>query len=192
MRIKKTELGFTLMEEIVATFLFVLVVSAVVGLYMSSLKLNRKTDTIRTAAEDSRFLSEFLSKEIRNSTLDYNGPYTSPCGSPSASSNSLEITNVDGDAECFYLGDAAGNISGSGPYLWLIKNNYAKQPLDIPGISVNSFVFNINPACDPYNNKSCSQVQPVVTMIGSIEYSNGQNSIIMPFETSISMLQYGP
>lgn len=190
---KKSEQGFTLMEAIVATFIFALVVSSILGIYNYTLKINRRANAIRTASEDVRFLSEFLSKEIRNGKLNYGPTYTSPCGPLSASGNSLSITNVDGDSECFYLGDANGSMNNIGPFLWLIKDSYSKQALNVPGVKINSLIFNVSPTCNPYYSGSCSKTQPVVTMIGSLQVNpDSQDNIIVPLETSVSILQYGP
>src|SRR5438105_3009862 len=94
---KKSQQGFTLIEALVATFIFAIVITAVMDIYNSTLKTNRRTDSIRLAAENVRYITEFLSKEIRNGRVDYAGPYIYVCTSASISrtgSTSLQIINV--------------------------------------------------------------------------------------------------
>lgn len=181
------------MEEIVATFIFALAVTAILGIYNYTLKINRRSSALSVSAQDVRFISESLGKEIRNSFLNYGPSYISPCGPLSSSSNSLAIFNVDGTSECFYLGDANGAINNSGPYLWLLKGSNPKQPLNPAGVKISSFTFNVTPTCNPYAPSPCAKTQPMVTMIGTIQVNpDSRDNIAVPFETSISLSQYGP
>ncbi len=125
---KELEQGFTLMEIVVATTLFVTVFMALLSLFNYTLKINRRTEALRQASQGMRNFIEYLVKEVRNGQIDYfvsgGQTYTSgvgPCkpngyvagdavalGQPapySAQSNWLGIINTDGVQECFYYGD---------------------------------------------------------------------------------------
>lgn len=129
------EKGFTLMEIMVATVLFAIVFSSMLGLFNYVLKINRRTEALRQASQGARDFVEFLAKEIRNGQIDYyvsTGAYTGkinssssvPCG-PAGNvgdtvkptdlptygleDNKLGIINTDNVQECFYYGKADGS-----------------------------------------------------------------------------------
>lgn len=186
--------GFTLIEAMIATFLFVIVISSVISIYLTVLKVNRKSNAIRLASENSRYISEYISKEIRNGQIDYYGP--NPCGTgfPSGASpfTYLPILNVDGDHLCF---------SSFSNDLYLVKGNsnypYYYKINDL-GTQVLNFKVYLKPEFNPYcsNPPSCttplgSSIQPRVTIVGTVRANaDPQNIIDMPFETSISLPLY--
>lgn len=124
--------GFTLMEIVVATSIFAVVVVAMMSIFVLTLRLNRKSDALRQASQGSRNFIEFLTKEIRNGHIDYavaNGTVplaeVSPCPYPRNANEistpkygrirndgisdwTLGLVNIDGDRECFYWSRADG------------------------------------------------------------------------------------
>lgn len=126
------ENGFTLMEIVVATSIFVVVFMALLALFNYTLKINRRGEALRQASQGMRSLIEHLVKEVRNGQLDYyviSGltygsqiSASSPCKAPGTAgdpvtggdtygsrSNWLGIINTDGVQECFYYGKADGS-----------------------------------------------------------------------------------
>ena len=63
--------GFTLIEAIVATSVFAFIVSSILGVYIATFQLDRKSRAHRAVAQNARFISEFIGKEVRNGTIDY-------------------------------------------------------------------------------------------------------------------------
>jgi prepilin-type N-terminal cleavage/methylation domain-containing protein len=123
----KAEKGFTLMEIVVATTIFVVVVSAMMALFNYTLKINRRSEALRQATQGMRSFVEFLVKEVRNGQIDYyvdgglnragvgsgvcNPPNNAVVGSPATGDktyafkdNKLGIITTDGLQECFYFG----------------------------------------------------------------------------------------
>ncbi|MDB4939860.1 MAG: hypothetical protein JWO40_285 [Candidatus Doudnabacteria bacterium] len=185
----KSERGFTLIEALVATALFAVTVSSIVGVYLSTIKINRRTDVIRSASENARYLTEYLAKEIKNGAIDY-ASAVSPCTSlPTTSSSSLAIVNVDGDRLCFYLGDNSGLISSIGQNLWLEKNNLAPLKVNSANVSISNLIFYVSPTYDPY--LAGSTVQPRVTFTANVKSTSGsQDSVVIPIESSITIPVY--
>ena len=70
-KICNSQKGFTLLEAVVATAVFAFVISSVAGVYLNVLKLDRKSRAERTVYENSRFIMEFLAKEVRNGSIDH-------------------------------------------------------------------------------------------------------------------------
>ena len=123
------------MEIMVATVIFAVVVVSLLSLFNYVLKINRRGEVLRQAAQDSRDFVELLVKEIRNGQVDYyvdngltynnnyiNGHSAVPCRPPgalsasvngantyAAQSNWLGIINTDNVQECFYLARSDGS-----------------------------------------------------------------------------------
>ncbi len=200
--------GFTLIEALVATFLFAIAVSAILGVYNSVLQLNGRTGAIRSASENARFLNEFLSKELRNGRLTtarsaQTAPGTLPLTNPS---NRLAIINVDGDHECFFIG-LPGGPSGAtwtglgsgtvGGILWVQKNASTARQVTPSAVKIQNLQFfvsptNINPST------AHSSVQPSVTVTAQVlGSSTSVNSPspgdlqTVPVVTTISLREYG-
>lgn len=186
---KENQQGFTLIEAIVATFLFAISVTSIINVYLSTVKINRRTDVIRTASENARYILESMSKEIANGQIDYYNA-VSPCStSISSPSDTLAIINADNDHLCFYLGDSNGIASTSGTNLWLIKNNYAAVKVNSAGVYVNNLQFYVAPTYNPYT--AGSKIMPRVTITGQVKASSGsQDNVIVPIETTISIPAY--
>lgn len=193
------EKGFTLIEALVSTFLFAIVMVSAVGIYLSTVQLTRRADSNRLAVQTSRYMEEFISKEVRNGQIDYNGPRNAVCGSfPTNGVNyDLAIVNVDGDHECFYLGDNLGNASSSGTDLWVIKNNLSAVKLNPANISFPLFKVYVSPVTNPYCNNppACtnigSNVQPRITILSSVQsFPNQPQSTTIPLQFTISTTVY--
>ncbi len=188
--LKQNQKGFTLIEAIVATALFAVTVSSIMGVYLSTLKINRRTDVIRSASENARYITGFLTKEIRNGQIDYYGPWNSPCsGIISAPANSLSLVNTDNEHLCFYLGDASGLSSSNGTNLWLIKNNLLAVKVNSSNVTINNLVFYVSPTYNPYSTGS--NAQPRVTIMGNVTATSGsQDTITIPIQATVSIPIY--
>lgn len=181
---KSGQSGFTLVEAIVATALFAFAVTSIIGVYIFTVRVNRRTDTIRSASENARFISEFLTKEIRNGQIDYSNPIA-PC--PALLSNpgtTLAVVNIDGDHECFSL---------SGTNLVYAKNAggvlLAPVQLNDPKIKISGLQFYISPTCNPYS--AGAKTEPTVTINAQVQANpDPQDNIILPIQTTISIPKY--
>ncbi len=192
MRKLSKQKGFTLIEAVVATGLFAITLSSVIGVYLATIKINRRTDLIRTASENARYITEYMSKEIKNGQIAYSGVVSSPCTSAlflTGDSPVLPIVNVDGDRLCFYIGSSSGQVSSSGPDLWVIKNNMQPIKINSSNVKITRMSFYVNPATDPY--VAGSTIQPRVTLIGLVQAISGsQDNVTMPVQTSITLPTY--
>lgn len=134
----KRNKGFTIMEIVVATTVFTIVVSGLLALFNETLKINRQSEALRQVTQGMRSFVEFLVKEVRNGQINYfviNGQFPSsvapigPCTAPpndytppnpptfigdtySSKENKLGIINSEGIEECIYYGDSSGNALG--------------------------------------------------------------------------------
>src|SRR3989344_5248443 len=63
--------GFTLIEAVVATSVFSFIIVSILGVYLSTTQLDRKSRSQRAVAQNARFIMEYMAKEIRNGNIDY-------------------------------------------------------------------------------------------------------------------------
>ncbi len=130
-----------------------------------------------------------------------------------AKENRLGITTLEGDRECFYLGYGTGgtgaystwvgnNIFGKNannpkPVLVLNKNNSITEVLNPPNFTIESLVFYIRPAKDPYVDNPTTDInalartQPFVTMLLGFktQLTTGEQVSIY-YQTTVSSDKY--
>jgi prepilin-type N-terminal cleavage/methylation domain-containing protein len=194
MRIKKSQIeyqaGFTLMEIIVSTALFAIVMSALLVLFNNTLQINRRVQSVRQVSQGTRNFTEMIAREIRNGQIDYES--STNCNTDSyqyENNQSLAIINSVGERLCFYL---------DGSTLYLVKtaseSNPTPEAINPPDfyIDQNTFRFIVRPTTtpkpDPAGGKPNPAVQPFVTILAQFSYrpANGQDIVTIPYQTSIS------
>jgi prepilin-type N-terminal cleavage/methylation domain-containing protein len=190
-----TSRGFTLIEILVSTTIFATVLTMMLVLFNYTLKIDRKTETLRQATQGARNFTEFLVKEIRNGRIDYGPP---PAGLPPVApctgvynngptgDTALGIVNVSDEQECIYL---------SGNNLMITKQvgttSYPAQRLNPVGVNIVSAKFYVRPAgngVNPYNTTSPPRIQPFVTMLieFQVQLSPNDAAVTIPYQTSVS------
>lgn len=192
--------GFTLIEILVSTAIFTIVIGALTSAFFYISTLQRRTNAIRAANDNVRYISDFLSKEIRNGSLVPNTTTNiSPCASYNSnnvqSNNWLQVINVNGDQECFFLGTAIvgfipPSLSATGPELWVVKQPAGSvTPLSPQNLNLGyTEVTNLSFILENYNFASGPYLQPFVTIEGTVvSNKDPQNIVTVPFETSISL-----
>lgn len=146
----KYQKGFTLIEAIVATAVFAVVVSSVLGVYISVIQLDRKSRAQRAVAENARFIMDFFAKEVRNGVINYSSP-----GWVISSHNDLYIQNQANIVEHFSLN---GNDI-------VFTKGASSTNLNSSGVKVTSLAFYVAPAGEPYTTTKTYNEQPHVTVV---------------------------
>ena len=158
---RQSRSGFTLIEAVVATAVFAFVVSSVMGVYLSTFQIDRKTRAQRAITQNARFILEYLAKEIRNGNIDY---ASYPSGIVPADPD-LYVQNQFNEDERFYL---------DGQTMVLYKNGSATS-LSTSGVRVTKLKFLISPLGDPYTADKNYNEQPHVTVIMELTSNYGNN-----------------
>jgi prepilin-type N-terminal cleavage/methylation domain-containing protein len=189
----RSQKGFTLIEIIVATSIFVVVVSAMLTLLNYTLKINRRVEGLRQVTQGARNFTEALVRDIRNGQVDYSiTDAASPCyvGNYSFQNNkSLGLINSLGERSCYYL---------SGTNLMLTKkttNGTVTEQVNATNIIIDNatFHFHVRPTTDPKpSSPPYPGVQPLVTIVANIraQLSPGEPSANIPYQTTISIDAY--
>jgi Tfp pilus assembly protein PilW len=153
--------GFTIIEAVVATSLFAFVISSIIGVYLATLQLDRKTRAQRAVIQNGRYIMEFLAKEIRNGDINY-AAYSG--GDAASTTTDLYLTNQAGDDEAFRLNNTD---------LFLVKSA-GSTALNSPSVSVTKVSFLLSPRFDPFTPAKTTNQQPIVTVFLELtaNYSN--------------------
>lgn len=185
----KSQSGFTLVELMISTVLFALVLSSMLVLFNYALKINRKAEAIRQATQGVRNFAEFAVKEIRNGRIDYTTPaIASQCVVPyGPMSSAVAIRTLEDDRICLYIEDGQ---------LKLAKNSLPVQVITPSRLTVDAATshFYVRPTCDPYT--TCAggiypAQQPVVVMVLRfvLTLPTGE-TVVLPYQTSVTTTAY--
>jgi Tfp pilus assembly protein PilE len=172
--------GFTIIEAIVATAVFAFVVTSIMGVYESTLRLDTRTRAQRNVIQNSQFIMQFLEKEITNGHIDY---AKTPCGPNAGANHDLYIINQEGEAEHMYL---------SGTDLLLCKNGTITD-LNSSTIQISSLGLYVSPATDPLTNSAISNgpnLQPHVTVSLEVQSVATRDRSTLNLQSTFSELYY--
>lgn len=179
--------GFTLMEIVVSTTIFAVVLTMTLAIFNYALKINRRTEALRQTTQGMRNFTEFLVKEIRNGKIEYSAtPVSASCESNYVSASNyttyLALVSETGDRECIYL---------TGTDLFIAKEELDPQLLNPVNFSVDMLRFFVQPTTDPYDVASPPDIQPMVTLIMRVTVTLPTGEVrTIPYQTSISTDAY--
>ena len=166
---KQRNKGFTLVEVLIAAFIFAVVSAISVGIFASSAGTQIVTEIHRTAVQDERFLIDQVSRDIRLAQCGYEF-----CGSPSACGG----TRSEGDYLIIYPNkNSDGTCDQS---IWKMYGlNLADNTIEFRDENSNfSSLFSNAYKISSYNNNylfsgyypsSASAQQPYVTIQFNLE-----------------------
>lgn len=190
-KLNSNEPGFTLIEVLVSTAIFVVVVSAMLALFNYTLKINRQVQALREVVQGTRTFAETITREIRNGRIDYSS-WTSECDATNyqfLNNQSLSILSKSGDRLCFYF-DSSGKLA--------LKRQTPSgvetaEVFDSPKFTVDStsFRFTVMPQTDPNvaeaHTSTYPRIQPFVTIAAEFKLDNGTTTPTMiDYQTTIS------
>lgn len=180
-----TEKGFTLIEIIVSTAIFVTVMVAMLGLFNYTLQINRRVQGLREVVQGTRTFAETITREIRNGRIDYNSwaPECSASLYSEPGNTSLGLVTKSGESLCFYFVDDdmyLKKLTASGEVNSLLFNS--------PNFSIDKklFSFMVWPQANP-NEEPYPQIQPFVTISGMFIVNEAAgNPTSIRYQTTIS------
>lgn len=173
--------GFTLIEAIVATALFAFVVSSMLGIFLSILKLDSRTRAQRAVSDNGRYIMEFLAKEVRDGRIDYSA---AACGGVVTSITDLCLVNQNNESEHIYPANASA-LSGAGTDL-VIAKALGTSNMNSSKVKITKLQFIVNPTTDPLTNAKAANEQPHVTIVLELQYESSRDPAKMNLQTTIS------
>lgn len=172
---KNNQSGFTLVEVIVATAIFITVVVAMLGLFDYTLKVNRRVQALREVAQGTRTFVEALTREIRNGRIDYEaGSWAVECDAENYSEataagyhKSLALISRSGDKLCFYFDNGALTLKKLTTNGEITATVFGSTRFKVVPDTFRFFVY---PITDPNDNSSgYPAIQPYVTVVSQFE-----------------------
>ena len=181
------ESGFTLIEIIISTAIFVTVVAAMLSLFNYTLQINRRVQSLREIVQGSRAFTEVLTREVRNGRIDYSS-WTPECAASNYLNNSnqsLSILSKNGDRLCFYHDGTDFYLKKQSPTSLITSKIFDSTNF---GIIADTFRFAVSPAIDPNpSSPPYPELQPFVTVVAQFEL-RGVDTIptVINYQTTIS------
>lgn len=173
------EYGFSLIEAVVSVSVFAVVVTSIVGVYLSVQRLNQQSTALQVLQQNGRFLSEDLTKLVRNGQIDYARYLGQTITQPTT--NNLYLLDRDG---------VPVNIFKSGDSLLVTKGGSSYSSLTGNEVRVLDFKAFVWPSTDPFAGGSVAE-QPTVTLYVDLESNiNRRDPVRVPFEITVSTRQY--
>lgn len=162
MNIKKQQKGFTLLEMLVVSAIFVMTMTAMVSIFVETNRAQKRLANSEKLQADTRYVVELMAREIRNNRIYYTG-YN---GNAGKDLNGQEVDylllkdNDDNDIIFHY------NTDGDHWFVEIkrsaIDDNFYKVTPD--DIQVTAMKIFITPNSDPFVIGATTDTQPLVTI----------------------------
>jgi type II secretory pathway pseudopilin PulG len=172
------EKGFTLIEAVVASSVFAFLIASVLGVYMSTMQLDRKSKAQRAVTQNARFIMEYLSKETVNGMISYSA-YANP-NDISSYSGELNLINQADETEKIIFQSASNSLA----LQKTINGVLVSTNLNSTQVKINKALFLVKPYSDPYTALKTTNQQPSVTVILELQ-SNFGNSNLDSFKLNV-------
>ncbi len=187
--------GFTLMEIVVAMFIFSLASVIIASIFVNVQRVQQRIRNVQTTSTDARYLLDVLAREIRSDTVDYPS-YTAP-GSP------CTLTPLPPPACLLLLGSnkqpvwfrkAVALTCGSTDCVQISRDRGVTwKTITSPNLSVDLLNFYVTPLTDPFAQSGTPpDVQPQVTIVLSLSTVDAkvENRLSTYLQTTVTSRAY--
>ncbi|MDD4290258.1 MAG: prepilin-type N-terminal cleavage/methylation domain-containing protein [Patescibacteria group bacterium] len=187
MKIKKIKKlsGFTLLEMIVATAIFVIVSTMCIGIYILTIKANTRVIIMQKIQNEMRFAMDYISREIRLANIDYDYYTDFKITNPSEElalednfSNRVIFRKITRENE--ELGEEIG-------FLQVKYNNSDWVDITANNVNLKDLYFYISPTQYPATNDDFNK-QPLVTIV--MKFVDEGNQLETFLQSTISARNY--
>lgn len=167
--------GFTLIEAVVSASVFAVAMAGIAGVYIAVQRLNQTSSSLQAIQQNIRFISEDLTKLIRNGQIDY-AAYGGGVPQPATTLNLL-----DRDGQRVQVSFTGNNLVFNKPGIG--QTNYNGREVKI---------YNFSAFVAPQNNPFPGGTeQPTVTVYMELEANiNQRDKIRTPLQITASTRQY--
>ena len=171
--------GFTLIEAVVSVSVFAIAATSIVGVYLSLQRLNQASASLNALQQNSRFISEDISKIIRNGRIDYS---RYPDGqAPQPSATDLYLVDKDGAQIWIYRNPTS-------EALVLDKLGIGSANFSSNEVRIKDFRVYIWPSGNPFPGGT---EQPTATLYLDLESNvNARDKTRMKFQVGLSTREY--
>ncbi len=177
------EKGFTLIEAVVAVSVFAVAMTSIVGVYVSVQRLNQSSAALSALQQNGRFITEDITKIIRNGQVDY-PRYVSVYGAggvPEPQATELFLLDQDSVPVRIYRQGTQLMLERTAAQIY--TTNYSGREAAVLGFS--AYIY---PATSPFPGGT---EQPTVTIFLDLEANvNTRDKLRIPFQTTVASRQY--
>lgn len=167
-------LGFTLLEMIVATAIFAIVSTICIGIYLATIKANAKISAMQKIQNEIRYNVDYISREIRLGSINYD-----------------YYNNIENPESVLALYDNSKNtifFRKNNKYIQTSSDNITWNDLSGDNVDVRSLYFYISPIKDPKKLSVSTTKQELVTIVMEVFDKNLESSI--KIQTTVSSRNY--
>ena len=184
-----TQKGFTLIELLVALGVFAVIGVSVSGIFLFTSRSQRKSALQERALGDARYIMESIAGDIRVGIPDYTA-YGGPVGA--AGVDLLRLRYEDGAAIIYRRSsDAAECPASSAPCVMRDVGGIGAS-LTSQGVVVDTLLFYIAPATNPFSPGASTLAQPRVTIVLRVRAQEpGVDPVDIHVQTTASSRVYG-
>ncbi len=175
--IRKNKRGFTLMEVLVSTSIFVLVTLASLSIFSATLKASQETTALTRIQQETQFIMEVLAKKIRTSRVDYDYYKTNPINNTTGD-NDLVLVDLQTDKYVFSLDKVNKKIT-------VDVNDTGAKPIPTTSVDIDDLKFYINPTSNPFRLDEPPPSQPYVTVVMTVSSKKGRQTASLTVQQTI-------
>lgn len=176
------------MEMIIATALFLAVVTASIGIFLSTTRANTKINSMQKVENEIRYIVEIISKEIRLGTIYYNY-YEEIYGESFVNPISTLALKDNADNISYFALDA--DESSPGIIQMSADDGLTWSDLSTNNVIVDSLDFYLLPDSNPFVQDIEIIEQPMVILYLQAHYNKGDTTDgQIRIQTTISSRQY--
>jgi prepilin-type N-terminal cleavage/methylation domain-containing protein len=160
--------GFTLMEIVVAMFIFTLASILIAEIFVNVQRAQQRIRDAQEASTNTRYLVDVISREIRFSKIDYSaGTITN---NYSEELNLIDSQNVSVSFRKIVSGNDCGFTDNAVSCLQIKRGGDSGEwsTITAPTLSVDALYFYVTPQKDPFPasvTSSTPNIQPQVTIV---------------------------
>lgn len=202
--------GFTLMEIVVAMFIFMLASVIIADIFVNVQRAQARLRASQTASTNARYLLDVLAREIRADTVDYAGYAGNTVPSRIDESSELKLLTGERKSVVFRLRrdsvncPAAAGSSVAIGCVQISRDGALFSTITAPTLSVEQLIFFVTPLGDPFSSNgavcggaiippNCSpDVQPQVTIALSLSTVDAKvdNRVSSYLQTTVTSRAY--
>lgn len=159
--------GFTLMEIVVAMFIFTLASILIAEIFVNVQRAQQRIRDAQEASTNTRYLVDVISREIRFGKIDYSGGTINNDNEHNDKLNLIDSQNISvsfqiaSGVDCDSTNDTVRCVQ-------IKRGNGVWNTITAPTLSVDALHFYVTPQTDPFPTSvtsSTPNVQPQVTII---------------------------
>lgn len=189
------EPGFTVVELLVVMVLFTFSLLILTQTYLSFIRLSHRTSNSATIQQDMRFVMEYMTRNARNSAIDY----PSPPLAIDAVTSMLKLKAENQLAWMMKLSPPGDMRCGDAPNVacLLVSSDDGANwaPITSKGVNVETFKVYVRPSLSPFvlqTGSYSSDQQPYVTVQIKMTFNTpiDKEKVSMEAQTTISSRVY--